>query len=160
MRTYIHGDYVEIIQPNIEGITGRTGKVSDAHNVHGQQRCPDGRWRYTVTFPDKPTMDFLEDALKPSTEEAYLMDFRPEQSTTSTEVHEEQPWIPVSKGLPKKPGLHSYEHVPCAVAVKHSPVPVLLLWNCEHLCWDDSEGDDISPLRDDVTHYIILPKLP
>lgn len=65
-------------------------------------------------------------------------------------------WIRIlsEDDLPKKPGIHSYEHVDCLIfhegEVKHRP------WNCEHLCWDDEDGDDFycAPLA--PTHYAIV----
>ncbi len=49
-------------------------------------------------------------------------------------------WIKTSEALPQKPGKASYEVIPCVIWVKGEPK--LSMWNCEHLCWDDEEGDD------------------
>jgi len=59
---------------------------------------------------------------------------------------------------PKKPGIASYEHVPCLVS-KDGDIK-LLLWNCEHLCWDDKEGDDFECNLADVDFYYPLSQLP
>ncbi len=66
-----------------------------------------------------------------------------------------QKWIPVTDGLPKKPGVKSYEHVRCLCFVPRWG-QVILEWNCEHNVWDDEDGDDCSSYNHDVTHYRIL----
>lgn len=67
-------------------------------------------------------------------------------------------WISVKERLPEKPGKESYEHVPCLV---NSGWGIhILLWNCEHLCWDQEDGDDISDADQEVTHWMPLPEPP
>lgn len=57
--------------------------------------------------------------------------------------------------LPKKKTA-SYEQYDCLVSRKGCVSH--LVWNCEHECWDDSDGDDYvcDPL--DVDAYMIFPK--
>jgi hypothetical protein len=59
--------------------------------------------------------------------------------------------------LPKKPGLKSYEQIDCLVLAKRGWE--ICVWNCEHECWDDSDGDDFlyDPLE--PTHWIDLSSL-
>jgi hypothetical protein len=48
--------------------------------------------------------------------------------------------IPTRDRLPEKPGLKSYEQIPCLIFVDGDWE--ISVWNCEHLCWDDASGDD------------------
>jgi hypothetical protein len=50
-------------------------------------------------------------------------------------------WIKPSDQLPIKPGLIAYEQIPCLVNWPGCGL-CILLWNCEHECWDDESGDD------------------
>lgn len=61
---------------------------------------------------------------------------------------------PAIDGLPEKPGLKSYEQIPCLVKLNGDFA--ILVWNCEHNCWDDEDGDDYEcdPLA--VTCYVPL----
>jgi len=68
-------------------------------------------------------------------------------------------WVSVRERLPEKPGKKSYEHVPALVYIPRLGI-MLLMWNCEHLCWDMEDGDDVSPYNNDVTHWQILPSPP
>jgi hypothetical protein len=61
-------------------------------------------------------------------------------------------WTKVIDGLPKKPGRRDYEHVRCLVFVP-AWGQMVLEWNCEHLCWDDESGDDVSTYNNQVTHW-------
>ena len=49
-------------------------------------------------------------------------------------------WTKTEDGLPQKPGLKSYEQIDCLIYIKGSYE--VAVWNCEHDCWDDSDGDD------------------
>lgn len=52
---------------------------------------------------------------------------------------------------PPKPGLKPYEHVECLIIMKKRPSQIFMRpWNCEHLVWDDAEGDDFFCETDDV----------
>jgi hypothetical protein len=57
--------------------------------------------------------------------------------------------------LPEKPGLINYELIRCLIFVKGEWE--ISMWNCEHDCWDDEEGDDFryDPLT--PTHWAALP---
>lgn len=66
-------------------------------------------------------------------------------------------WIPTIDP-PAKPGIESYEQVPCLV-VRRGEISILL-WNCEHLCWDGEDGDDYCCDFKDVDYYIPLSELP
>ena len=70
-----------------------------------------------------------------------------------------QQWISVKDRLPEKPGKRGYEHVYCLV---YAPGEGALVrpWNCEHLCWDDEDGDDYSCLNGHITHWMPLPDKP
>lgn len=65
-------------------------------------------------------------------------------------------WIKIedAESLPKKPGLKNYEQFDCMVLhqgdLKH------LVWNCEHLCWDDCEGDDFYCDAVEPSFYMII----
>lgn len=50
-------------------------------------------------------------------------------------------WNKTVDGLPKKPGLKSYEYVECLILKKNGVIEIGM-WNCEHECWDDEECDD------------------
>lgn len=70
-------------------------------------------------------------------------------------------WIPTKEQLPKKPGIKGYEHVMCLVTVQQpnrAPSVHILAWNCEHLCWDDEDGDDYSSFHPYVTAWKPLPE--
>ena len=68
-------------------------------------------------------------------------------------------WIKTSDGgYRKKPGIKRYEQIPCLVVKQGRRGHVeLLVWNCEHLCWDDSEGVCIPGYKQIDRHkYIVL----
>lgn len=67
-------------------------------------------------------------------------------------------WIATADRLPQKPGVEHYEHVWCLIYY-HGEI-LLRPWNCEHLVWDDAEGDDFycDPLA--PTHWRPLPPPP
>lgn len=60
-------------------------------------------------------------------------------------------------GLPPKPGVKNYEQIPCLV-IRNGDYQILV-WNCEHNCWDDESGDDYECDPLDVDHYIPLSEL-
>lgn len=61
-------------------------------------------------------------------------------------------WIATKDKLhPDKPGLYKYEQIRCLVIFRGRPR--ILMWNCEHLCWDDEEGDDFFCNAADVTYW-------
>jgi hypothetical protein len=68
-------------------------------------------------------------------------------------------WVAIKSldDLPKKQ-TNRYEQYDCLVyhkgEVKH------LVWNCEHVCWDERTGDDFycDPLE--PTHYMLFPEHP
>lgn len=66
-------------------------------------------------------------------------------------------WIIVNSldDLPKKQ-TNSYEQYDCLVSRKGEVLH--LVWNCEHTCWDQSDGDDYycDPL--DVDGYMLFPE--
>lgn len=67
-------------------------------------------------------------------------------------------WIKTADRLPEKPGLSSYEQIDCLIfhngEIKHR------VWNCEHLVWDDSDGDDFYCRPKDPTHWMPFPEEP
>jgi hypothetical protein len=68
-------------------------------------------------------------------------------------------WIPTTeKPHPDKPGLARYEHIPCLV-VYHGEI-CIRQWNCEHLVWDDEDGDDFCCKADEVMYWMPLPPMP
>lgn len=64
-------------------------------------------------------------------------------------------WIRTTDRLPEKPGKEDYEHVECLVRRKGRIY--VALWNCEHLCWDDDDGDDFRWHATDPSHWMPLP---
>jgi len=65
-------------------------------------------------------------------------------------------WIVVNSldDLPKKQ-TKSYELYDCLVSIKGRVRH--LVWNCEHICWDQGDGDDYCCDPLDVDGYIIFP---
>lgn len=65
-------------------------------------------------------------------------------------------WIKVNSeaDLPKKPGLKPYEQIDCMVI--HKGDMKHLVWNCEHLVWDDASGDDFYCNATEPTYYMPL----
>jgi hypothetical protein len=60
--------------------------------------------------------------------------------------------------LPEKPGAKSYEHVRCLIFI-HKEWRIGM-WNCEHLCWDDEDGDDFLYEAREPSHWQPLPPPP
>ena len=50
-------------------------------------------------------------------------------------------WNKTADGLPQKPGKRDYEQIECLIMLPTGEIEVSM-WNCEHLVWDDAEGDD------------------
>ena len=67
-------------------------------------------------------------------------------------------WISTAERLPEKPGLKNYEHVYCLIFINGEIE--LRPWNCEHLCWDRSDGDDFEFQPKEPTHWMYLPEEP
>lgn len=67
-------------------------------------------------------------------------------------------WISTKQRLPVKPNLKPYEQIPCLV-VRNGQVEILV-WNCEHICWDDSSGDDFACAASYVEYWAPLPEPP
>jgi hypothetical protein len=69
-------------------------------------------------------------------------------------------WQPIETRtrLPAKPGVREYEHVRCLIFVDGEWD--IGMWNCEHLCWDDREGDDFLYPPHKPTHWMQLPDRP
>lgn len=67
-------------------------------------------------------------------------------------------WVPTTDRLPEKPGIDSYEHVRCLIVVNGEIE--IGMWNCEHLCWDDDEGDDYRYDPYTPTRWMPLPAPP
>jgi hypothetical protein len=69
-------------------------------------------------------------------------------------------WRPIKSmhDLPEKPGKMAYEQIDCLIVYRGDVLR--RTWNCEHLCWDDEEGDDFfcDPL--DASHYMLTPYPP
>lgn len=66
--------------------------------------------------------------------------------------------LTTDKPHPDKPGKANYEQIRCLVVYRGETL--LRLWNCEHLCWDDEEGDDWFCDVDDVTAWMLAPEPP
>lgn len=66
--------------------------------------------------------------------------------------------IETARELPKKPGLKNYEHVRCLIFVNGKWK--IGMWNCEHLCWDDDDGDDFRYHPTEPTYWTHLPPNP
>ena len=67
-------------------------------------------------------------------------------------------WIKTRDSLPVKPGKASYEQIPCLIFVNGEIE--LSVWNCEHLVWDDSSGDDFRYSPHQPSHWQPLPPPP
>lgn len=67
-------------------------------------------------------------------------------------------WIKTSDRLPEKPRKRDYEHVECLIYYKNQVLK--RPWNCEHLCWDDEDGDDFFCDPEEPTHWPPLPAAP
>ena len=82
---------------------------------------------------------------------------QPPQEPTDAEV-EAAAWTKTTDRLPEKPGVGSYEHVECLIVIRGEVK--FALWNCEHLCWDDNDGDDFLYHPTEPTHWMPRPAPP
>jgi hypothetical protein len=65
-------------------------------------------------------------------------------------------WIKPSERLPDRVPNKSYSQVPCLV--KKNNEVMILVFNHEHLCWDNEDGDDYNCDINAVTGWILLPE--
>lgn len=65
-------------------------------------------------------------------------------------------WIKITSAddLPKKPGERDYEQIECLIM--HKGAVKLRVWNCEHLVWDDEDGDDFYCAPLEPSHYAVI----
>lgn len=68
------------------------------------------------------------------------------------------PWKATKEGLPEKSGKLNYEQIPCLVISKDVGI-TMLVWNCEHECWDDESGDDYECDALSVSYYLPLSEI-
>ncbi len=64
-------------------------------------------------------------------------------------------WNKTADGLPQKPGKRDYEQIECLIILPNGDLEISV-WNCEHLVWDDAEGDDFRYDPGYPTHWIAL----
>lgn len=67
-------------------------------------------------------------------------------------------WISTLDRLPEKTGKYRYEQIGCLVY--HNGSVKMLVWNCEHDCWDDADGDDYFCDSLSPSHWMPLPSPP
>ena len=67
-------------------------------------------------------------------------------------------WRKPEDELPKKPGLKNYEQIRCLI--KRNGEIEISIWNCEHICWDDDEGDDFMYQPGNIDFWMPLSDLP
>lgn len=70
----------------------------------------------------------------------------------------EMNWIKTSEQLPARKENARYSQVPCII-VKDRQIQILV-FNHEHFCWDDEDGDDHNCDIAEVSHWMPLPELP
>lgn len=75
-----------------------------------------------------------------------------EKMREALEWHKPQDKLPEYKQEPPS----SYKQVECLVYRKRKGVQILV-WNCEHICWDDASGDDYECDANDVELWAYLP---
>lgn len=64
-------------------------------------------------------------------------------------------WIATADRLPEKPGKRSYEQIECLIKLPNGDIEVSM-WNCEHMCWDDADGDDFRFDPGQPSHWMPL----
>lgn len=64
-------------------------------------------------------------------------------------------WHKTVDGLPQKPGKRDYEQIECLILLPDGCIEISA-WNCEHLVWDDAEGDDFRYAAGHPTHWMAL----
>jgi len=74
-----------------------------------------------------------------------------------SDLREKLRWIPVTERLPDRDEKSRYSQVTCEVK-KDSEV-LILVFNHEHECWDDKEGDDFYCSIEEVSHWREIPEL-
>jgi hypothetical protein len=67
-------------------------------------------------------------------------------------------WISVKERLPERDPNARYSEVPCLVC--HKGEIKILVFNHEHMCWDDADGDDFYCKTMEVSHWMELPPPP
>lgn len=67
-------------------------------------------------------------------------------------------WTKITDGLPGKPGIREYEQIECLIKLPNGDIEVSM-WNCEHMCWDDADGDDFRFDPGWPTHWMPLAPL-
>lgn len=67
-------------------------------------------------------------------------------------------WISVKEKLPERVSGRTYSQVPCIVY--HDREIRILVFNHEHMCWDQEDGDDHCCNIEDVSHWMPLPDTP
>lgn len=69
-------------------------------------------------------------------------------------------WFKTSEVLPERDPNKRYSQVPCLVVKKGRRHSEVLMFNHEHECWDDADGDDTNCLIEDVEYWMPLPEPP
>ena len=64
-------------------------------------------------------------------------------------------WTNTSDSLPQKPGVRDYEQIECLIRMPNGDI-VIAMWNCEHECWDDADGDDYRFDPTTPTHWLAM----
>jgi hypothetical protein len=67
-------------------------------------------------------------------------------------------WVSVTERRPKRDPNARYSEVPCLVC--HKGEIKILVFNHEHMCWDDADGDDFYCKTMEVSHWMELPPPP
>jgi len=67
-------------------------------------------------------------------------------------------WVPTKVRLPDREPNARYSQVPCLV-IRNGEVQILV-FNHEHMVWDDADGDDFCCSIDGVSFWMPLPEIP
>ena len=78
-----------------------------------------------------------------------------EMPATPAPVEAGARWNKTVDGLPQKPGKRDYEQIECLIMLPNGDLEISV-WNCEHLVWDDAEGDDFRYDPGYPTHWLAL----
>lgn len=104
-------------------------------------------WDTTHKEYDKEITEFVSDRAKLAEKDALI-----------AELQMENEWHKTTDCLPEKPSKADYEQIDCLVIhkgeIKH------LVWNCEHLVWDDETGDDFYCYPTESSHWRFYPEPP
>ena len=76
-------------------------------------------------------------------------------ASTPAPVEAGPQWNKTTDGLPQKPGKRDYEQIECLIMLPNGDLEISV-WNCEHLVWDDAEGDDFRHDPGYPTHWLAL----